>query len=399
MVPPPAPLADAGAPGGGSPEVGALRVLVLARRDRDVDVAGETLGRPVEPFDPSNAGRSERGSVGAVLVTQDALGRGGPSAGGVALAQMLADQPGWSDLPVLLFVDRKLQPGEMLRAAAQLGPRANVTVLERPLRRAALKTVVEAALRARRKQLEVRDLLDQVTALNEGLQDRVEAQTRALRRRAEQVEALARDLGRAERRERERIAQLLHDDLQQLLYGVKIQVDRLASGAIEATPPRLGKVAGHLDDAIETTRLLTTDLHPPTFQDDGLGSALGWVADFARRRHGMAVHLDVIDEIEVPDPDVMSLLSRAAKELLFNVVKHAGVREAWVSAWCDAEGCHVSVRDEGGGFPADGADGRGGTGLGLANLRDRVRLLGGHVQVESEKGRGSRVAVVVPKEV
>ena len=374
-----------------------LRVLVRTGGARDVALVAEVAGGAgvrVEAADDADGLVGD--DVGVVLVTEAALGRGGAA----ALGRALARQPPWSELPVLLFVGPGRRAADALRAAGRLGPRANVTVLERPVRRAALATAVGAALRARRTQLEVRDLLGRLTALNDGLQDRVDAQTAALRERADEVEALARDLTRAERRERERIAQLLHDDLQQLLYGLKIHLDPLASGAAPPTPPRLQKVAGWVDDAIEQTRLLTTDLHPPTLAGDGLGPALGWVADFARRRHGMTVHLDVTDEAVVPDPDLMALVTRAAKELLFNVVKHAGVREAWVSAWCDAEGCHVDVRDEGAGFPRDGATdgaGRGGTGRGLADLRDRVRLLGGRVEVSSGRG-GSRVTVVLPAE-
>ena len=369
---------------------GALRVPVLGGRGRDVPLLAEALaglGVRVEGGDQTGA---LAGPDVAFLVVSERAGR----AATARAAAALAGQPGWSDLPVLFLVGARRRAGAALRAADALGDRANVTVLDRPVRRAALEAVARLAVGARRKQLEVRDLLGRLTALNDGLQGRVDAQTARLRERADQVEALAVELTRAERRERERIAQLLHDDLQQLLYGLKLHVDRLASGAAPPDPAALAKVAGYADEAIEQTRLLTTDLHPPVLADDGLGAALGWVADFARRRHGMAVHLDVIDEATAPDADRLALLTRATKELLFNVVKHAGVREAWVSAWCDAEGCHVEVRDEGAGFARDAE--RGGTGRGLADLRDRVRLLGGHVDVAPGADGGSRVTVAVP---
>ena len=376
--------------GGAAP----LRVPFAAGRVRDVTLAAEVLDCPdlrVEPADLDGDGADGLvgDDVGVLLLTDEVLGRGG-----AGLARALDGQPGWSEIPVLLFVGGGRRTDDVLQTATVLGPRANVTVLERPLRRAVLETAVKAALRARRTQLEVRDLLGRLREANDDLQDHVDRQTQMLRRRAAEVEALAHDVTRAERRERERIAQFLHDDLQQLLYGLKIQVDLLAAGTLPASPVALAKVVSHVDDAIEQTRLLTTDLHPPTLDGDGLAPALGWVADFARRRHQMTVHLDVTDEVSVPDPDTMGLLTRAVKELLFNVVKHAGVREAWVRAWCDAEGCHVDVRDEGQGFEVEGE--RGGTGLGLADLRGRLGLMGGHVEVESAQGEGSRVTVVVP---
>jgi signal transduction histidine kinase len=374
-----------------------LHALVLAPRGRDAALAARSLAGPGLAVEPVTSGVALADAldgdgadgVGVVLLTEEALGG---AAGPVRRA--LGGHPPWSEVPVLLFVDGAGGAADAVRAAGALGPRANVTVLERPLRRAVLVTAVQAALRARRTQLEVRDLLRQLEALNAGLQDRVEQQTVALRERAAEVEALARDLTRAERRERERIAQLLHDDLQQLLYGLKLQLDRLAQGALDPTGPFLDRLAGYADEAVEQTRLLTTDLHPPTLPDDGIGAALGWVADFARRRHGMTVHLDVIEGAAPPDPDALALLAQAAKEMLFNVVKHAGTAEAWVTAACDAEGCRVAVRDEGRGFSGD-AD--GGTGRGLAGLRDRAALLGGWVEVDSAPGRGSRVVVVLPE--
>ena len=369
-----------------------LAVLVLAPQGRDAPLVARALdgaALDVVTLDgPAALCRAlGRDDVGAVVLTGEALAL--PGLGGVAEA--LAGEPDWSELPFLLFVSPGWGTRDYLGVMARLGRRRNVTVLERPVRPVAFRSVVEMAVDGRRQQHRVRDLLAEVRALNGGLQARVEGQTAALRARAEQVEALARLAAEAERRERERIAQLLHDDLQQLLYGLKIHVGILAARA-DAPDDLAARVEGYVDDAIAQARLLATELHPSTLADDGIAAALGWVADFARQRHGLTVHLDVIDGVDVPAAETLALFTRAARELLFNVVKHAGTGEAWVRAWCDAEGCHLRVRDAGCGFAALGD----GTGLGLAEIEHRVVLAGGHVDVESTPGEGTVVDVMLP---
>ena len=371
-----------------------LVALALTPVGRDAELVGRVLTddalEVVSLRDvPSLCSSVARPDAGAVVLTGEALALPGIE----ALAESLADEPDWSELPFVLFVGGGWSAGDHLGLSGLLGGRRHVTVLERPIRPAAFRSVVGLAVEARRQQLRVRDLLDRVQGFNAELQSCVDEQTAALRDRAEQVEALARSLSEAELRERERVAQLLHDDVQQTLYGLRIHVEllsRATSGADELSD----RVARYVDEAINQTRLLATELHPPSLSDDGVGAALGWVADYARQRYGMTVHLDVTAAATAPSHAVRALLTRVARELLLNVVKHAGTGEAWVRAWCDAEGCHLSVRDEGPGFDEQAADDA--TGLGLAELRHRLGLAGGALKVDTEPDEGTTVTVVLP---
>jgi signal transduction histidine kinase len=381
-------------PSNGAMPARRLAALALTPVGRDAELVGRVLaGDDLEvvslPDAPGLCESVGRPDAGAVVLTGEALAL--PGIG--ALADALAGEPDWSELPFVLFVDAGWSAGDYLGLTDLLGGRRNVTVLERPIRPVAFRSVVRLAVEGRRQQLRVRDLLDRVQRFNDELQDRVDEQTVALRERAEQVEALARSLSEAELRERERIAQLLHDDVQQTLYGLKIHVDLLSRAAGD-TDGLGDRVEGYVDEAINQTRLLATELHPPSLSDDGVGAALGWVADHARQRYGLTVHLDVTAAQTLPSPDVRALLTRVARELLFNVVKHAGTGEAWVKAWCDAEGCHLSVRDEGQGFEEPGSDDA--TGLGLSELRHRVGLAGGELEVESEPDEGTTVTALLP---
>ena len=155
----------------------AERVLVLAPAGREGALACEVLsnaglGCAVLP-DMARFCEALPG-VGAALLTEEALSP--PAA--ARLKEALEAQPAWSDLPLVLFVSRGRGAGYPDLQA--LGPRRNVTLLEKPVRPPTLITVMQAALRARARQYEVRDLLGQLEDANTRLEERVEARTRAL---------------------------------------------------------------------------------------------------------------------------------------------------------------------------------------------------------------------------
>ncbi|WP_420455279.1 sensor histidine kinase [Rubrivirga sp.] len=377
-----------------SPEAGRLAVLVLAPVGRDAALAERALGGTgLDVVSLADAAALcdalRRPDVGAVVLTAEALRLRGID----GVSDVLAGEPDWSEVPFVLFVSEGRSAQDYVRAADLLGSHGATTVLDRPIHAVAFRSVVALAVQSRRQQFRVRDLLARVEGFNAELQRRVDEQTAALRRRADEVEALARSLSEAELKERERIAGVLHDDVQQILYGVKIHVGLLGRDDADEVAERIDH---YVDEAIVRTRLLATELHPSTLADDGIEAALGWVVDFVSRRHGLTVHLEAIDSPQAPDPETLALVTRVARELLFNVVKHAGVAEAWVRAWCDAEGCHLSVRDEGVGFDVSRPAAQAPTGLGLTDLRHRIGVAGGSLEVASAPDTGTTVTVVLP---
>jgi len=135
------------------------RVLVLAPIGRDADVAAKILGRAA--IDTLTCGgiddlcaRLVQGA-GAVLLTEEALAPRGTE----RLREALATQPAWSDVPVVVLTSGGLPTPASLRAVARLGERANVILLERPVRSVTLVSALRTALRARRRQYEVRNYL------------------------------------------------------------------------------------------------------------------------------------------------------------------------------------------------------------------------------------------------
>jgi signal transduction histidine kinase len=253
---------------------------------------------------------------------------------------------------------------------------------------------------------------------------RLQAANKELEERAEEVRTLASRLTRAEQVERHRIAELLHDDLQQHLYGIQMKISRIrrqAEGALQQSGTDTNEagedgegvltklideaeeVSQWLEDALTTTKNLTVDLSPPVLEGEGLPEALAWLRSQMEELHGLSVEIETGEEPLPPlEEDVRVLLFQSVREALFNTVKHAGVERAAVSLSEDAGDVVVRVSDEGKGFdPAEALEPDPETepdsgGFGLRNLRERLDFVGGQVEIDSAPGEGTRVTIRMP---
>lgn len=250
----------------------------------------------------------------------------------------------------------------------------------------------EEALRAREAELR---------AVNETLEARVRERTAVAEERAEQLRRLALELTASEARERRRIAQLLHDGVQQTISAAKMRAGMMRLAAqVPEVKTAATEVEQLLDRVLTATRTLVIDLHPPVLHEVGLVAALRWLAADFRTRQKLEVALDAPDDEPALGEQLRVVLFDAARELLFNVVKHAGVRDAVLSFACDGAGvAHLVVEDGGQGFAAPPGDAGADATFGLANLEHRVKLLRGSVAVTSGPGVGTHVAVAVPVEM
>ena len=331
----------------------------------------------------------EAGRFDALLLTSE--GVAGAAVG--RLRAWLRSQPSWSDVPVILLAAPRQPVQDTQRLLAAVGARASATVLERPVPLSALLAAVRLALLARRRQLEVRDLLGALAEAREALETRVAERTREVRR-------LAADLTLAEHSERRRIARLLHDDLQQRLYGLSVTLT-LLERAVGSDPERaerlLRQAARSLRDTTALTRSLSHEMAAPTLRDEGLSELLGWVASGARERYGLSVEVDIEADVSVSREDVRVLLGQVLGELLLNAAKHAGVDSVRIAARAvpGAPAVRVSVEDRGRGFDPASAD-RSAGGMGLTSVRERAELVGGSFQIESAPDRGTRATLELP---
>ena len=236
-------------------------------------------------------------------------------------------------------------------------------------------------------------------ALNETLDARVTERTAALAERTEQARALAGALTLAEQRERHRIAVVLHDHVQQLLFGIQIKLHLLPRTAPDRIPDIAGEIGALVGEALQATRSLTVELSPPVLQGESLTAALRWLATQMADTHGLRVAVTATGDGPPLSEERRVLVFQLVRELLFNVVKHAGVGEARVAVDEGQDLLTVRVEDDGAGFPDPEGTGRtddGAGGFGLVSLRQRLGPLGGRLTVVSSPGGGTRVTIALP---
>lgn len=245
----------------------------------------------------------------------------------------------------------------------------------------------------------LRSMSAQVRALNETLEQRVARGVAHAEQRAAQLRHLASQLTHAEQRERRRMAQLLHDHLQQYLVGARL---KLGMARHRVDEPEISDLLNQVDEllktSIEASRSLSIELSPPILYEAGLAAALEWLARQCRDKHGLNVSVKADHAAQPADETMKVALFHAVRELLFNVVKHAGVNEATVRLCrLNDEKIELAVADQGSGFDLARPRSTGsGAGLGLFSLQERLSVLGVATRIESAPGRGTRVTLEAP---
>ena len=246
---------------------------------------------------------------------------------------------------------------------------------------------------------ELRNAQVALQQLNETLEKKVAERTALAEGRARQLQTLAVELLEAEERERRRVAELLHDDLQQILAAARMQVELICQE--QSVGFDLSNVKKLLDESIAKSRRLSHELSPPVLQHSNLADALEWIVRYFGEQFGLQVALQSDLQPEASrrpeSTPVKMFMFRAVQELLFNIVKHAGVKTARITL-CSSNGFLVAtVSDEGRGFNPDTIDAFSASfGLGLLSLRERARYIGGKLEIDSTPGQGSRFVLTVP---
>ncbi len=256
-----------------------------------------------------------------------------------------------------------------------------------------------------RKQVEqaLRDSQQELQAANQSLEQRVAERTAEAEERAAQLQRLAVELTQAEQRERQQLAQILHDHLQQLLVGAKFNIGILRNQLNEAGQREaLKQVDDLLSESLRTSRSLTAELSPPVLHEGSLAQVLEWLARWMQDKHGLRVEVEADEQVDPPTQEVRILLFQAVRELLLNIIKHAKVdRARIVMHQLGADQIRILVADEGAGFDpsqsrTDPHESQSGSGFGLFSIRERLELLGGWMRIDSQAGQGTRIALTAP---
>lgn len=255
---------------------------------------------------------------------------------------------------------------------------------------------LERELRETRREL--RDMVQKYEGVQRRLQranETLQKKNELLEERAEQVRSLSEAVTMAEENERERLSHVLHDDLQQVLYAVRTKVDLVVEqeGLDEQGKRLLSRSLDLLDDGIETTRTLASALNPP--MENSLWDTLEWLTIQMQEAYGLSVEMCAKGDDRTTDKSLQVLVVRLVRELLFNVVKHAGTQEAALTLTKSEDQLHVVVADDGEGFDPDELE-ENESGFGLASVRRRLELVGGSFEVDATPGEGTRVRLGVP---
>jgi len=217
---------------------------------------------------------------------------------------------------------------------------------------------------------------------------------RVRRRRAErQALDLSGRLITAHEDERRRLGRELHDDVTQRLARLSIHA-ALLPRAGEGANPVLRSLHEELVRLSEDVHALSYRLHPSVIEDLGLVDALRAECDSVARRESLQVAVTAERLPRRLPREVALCLFRVAQEALRNVARHAGARAVDVNLVAGDGEVRLTVRDDGAGFELARAAER--ASLGLASMRERVRLLGGRLAVESAPGCGTAVTARVP---
>lgn len=220
-----------------------------------------------------------------------------------------------------------------------------------------------------------------------------DAARRADRRALEAAQTLSRQLVDVQEAERRHIALELHDEVGQILTGLKLLLD-MEIRRDHADPARLREATGLVSQLVEKVRHLSLDLRPPMLDDLGLHQALLWHFSRYTDQTGIAVSFSAegLDAGRLP-PRIATAAYRIIQEALTNAARHAQISAVEVAASRDNGALTITVADGGRGFDPGTVESTSG---GLIGMRERAKLLHGTFVLSSAPGRGTRLTVTLP---
>ncbi len=272
----------------------------------------------------------------------------------------------------------------------------NRQLLIRAMRYAIERKRGEEALRRAHDELErrVEERTAELSSANARLTEQI-----AERRRAEaELRKLSHRLVEVQEGERRAIARELHDEIGQLLTGLKLALEMESLSRGDEAKTSQERIEVIVNELMGRVRALSLDLRPAMLDDLGLLHALLWHFERWTQQTGKQVifnHTGI--EGQRLESQIETATYRIIQEALTNVARHAGVEEVMVDVSADAESLSVRVADEGNGFSPEAALAAGSS-SGLAGMRERARLLGGTLDIESAPRAGTRLIALLPLE-
>jgi PAS domain S-box-containing protein len=214
---------------------------------------------------------------------------------------------------------------------------------------------------------------------------------------AAQLQALSRRLLEVQEEERRHLARELHDEVGQLLTGLRLLLKPAGDAQAGAGSSRLEQAQAIVDQLLDKVRSLSFDLRPAVLDQLGLMPALHELFENYTKQTGVHVHFQHQDVEGRFAPDVETTAYRIVQQALTNVARHAGPLKGGVTVrvWTTEDRLSVQIEDRGRGFDAEAvlATPRS---SGLAGMRERVMLLQGELAIDSRPGAGTQITAELP---
>jgi len=216
-----------------------------------------------------------------------------------------------------------------------------------------------------------------------------------LRESEEKLRRLAAHLISVREEERTHIAREIHDELGQVLTGLKMEVTGLAKRLTDrALVEKTDAMCELIDSTVQTVRKIATGLRPDMLDDMGLVAAVGWQAKEFQKRTGIRCRVKLPPETTRLDIDLATTTFRIFQEILTNVARHARATRVDIELVLGEKLVALEVVDNGVGIPD--AELHAKKSLGLLGMQERALLFGGEVEISGSPGRGTRVSVRIP---
>jgi PAS domain S-box-containing protein len=214
----------------------------------------------------------------------------------------------------------------------------------------------------------------------------------------EKLAALAMELTLTEERERRNIVDDLHDHVVQRLAMAKMKLGSLGRSADGHLSEELNVIGALVEQIVMDTRTLMFNISPPVLYELGFMEAVEWHAEQIQQRNGIPIEIDGKMQGVKLDLNISVILFKAVRELLTNVAKHARAGKAKVSVRVEGDRFHVSVEDDGVGYDFSGFSACNAEipRFGIFNMLERIKYIGGTVEIESAPGQGTRFGITVP---
>ncbi len=197
-----------------------------------------------------------------------------------------------------------------------------------------------------------------------------------------------------EEMERQRLSRELHDGIGQLLIAIKLRLESLLYQDGNEIKNSIQELKKYFDQIIDEVRRISNNLMPSVLEAFGPAIAFRNLFADTEELSGIKIHFEAKGDFDNLDKKIQTYIYRLTQEALSNIVKHAEAKEVWVNLNRKAGSLSLTIRDDGKGFSPEIAGKEGGNGI--HNMRERVSLLNGRIEISSASGKGTTISVNVP---